>query len=1008
MSTYDTSVYRDNAFQKLYRHLGSKDKGGRLSAKLLDWNVDDFGQFPVPTGLARGNLKDQVLAGHVNMDDIYDGPQVKIDNMLVATLPEDKQYCIGLEAVYKTVAHIWDRTSEMPSTPDSIRVQNTFYFGMLLGQHTPVDAQNKAKKYMNLWNQKSASVKEATKHLLRLASSGNVKKYRIALKDARIDEADYPRLETPESRELFRGEVIVVGNVVIWWDFKRVYILTREDIDRIVKMLQGLANALFYMHSYGQMSDDKKLKIITLFDLYVKDMIDRFQNADFEQAQWLGRGYDIAYYIALARYSSDIDTVSLAHQVNKAMAPELKGWFDAVRVSKMVGDLPIKEGLELLLLYKILPPGDYDYFGSAERQRVQYTKQHQIEDPDWYHYVMCWHKKLMIKAYHARHGVCPGHLKNPNEKVAWEQRYPAIDPDLIVPERVVDIVITGTFSYADHSLDVFDMVKDKAICPETIESIHSASDLHKLKRHKKNQLLDVMSRPAPISMTSLRANLKQHVWHIKTEIKAEGKKPYGRWFMECHTDVRLVMSEYEASIANYGKYLEGYVLGKGIREKQKCMNHVTEALGGDNEYVNTFWSLDVDKWSPNMPLQLQTDLNAQWSDAFGMPHIRQLDMLFTEGDLHFVQRKIHHVLPKTGNDYEGLSGKKLTMYHLAVMHAAAAKLRNSKLVHGNARFAVLVDDGVLRLYVRRATLMEDVAEIRKEITIMWKASGIAISWDKTFVSSEFAIFLNEIRYANRAVNAGIRAIIKMTNYVETAVPSVVEDLQKCESTARGAIVAGSILTPCYFLYAMLVVDTLRKWAGADHEFQNSFDIWAFAPVALGGAGMVNAMTMCGSLDYNATQSGLGNMFMLTHRIPALKPYTNRIMNQEMRAITTESRITSPTTIRREDPIFRVDRLRNALKLAMAHYLNAPVLQAYNIQEGVALSEDIANQLSLHGTLPVELLDYFTTSTVAHMLETIVNKVLKSSTALTLLPRRDIYRAAVSNVTEARKVMQGWR
>jgi len=1007
MSSYDTATYRDNAFQRLARHTGIKGQGAQVVVKALDWNVEEFGNFPVQAGLTPGNLAAQVRAGTVKLEDIYDGAPIKVNQQLVDLLSADKPFYVGLQAVYKTFSKLWLRQKEADSSEDDKFVLDMFYTGLVLGQHTPKDAAEKSRRYLGLWQRHGAGMRNLAKDLVRLAGSGNIKRYRMAIKDSQVLRGPYPTVDTAEARRLFRGDVVLCQGLVIWWDNQRFYILTREDIDRLDKMMSGLSNALFYFHTYGQMTPENRTKLLSAVHRYVEDMVDRMSRISHADAQWLCRGYDVAYYIALARYSSDIDTVSLKQQVGKARKPEIASFFDCIEVSRIVENLPIKEGLEILLVYKILPPGDFDYFGAAHRQASEYAKQHVIENRAVFDQVMRHHKKLMIKAYHARHGVCPGNLPNPDPDVNWEIRYPAIDPDMIDVNRVNDIVLTGQFSYADHTMDVFDMVKDKAICPLDVRTINRESELRAKPRKEKNQLLDVMSRPGPISMLNLRENLHQLEWDIKTEDKAEAKKPHGRWFMECHTDVRLVMSEYEASIAAYGKYLEGYVLGKGIREKQRTMNHVTEALDTENEIVQTFWSLDIDKWSPHMPIEVQRALNEQWADAFGHNHINQLDQLYTQGNLHYIKRRVHHILPKTGNDYEGISGKKLTMYHLAVMHAAAAEMRRKELIHGNARFAVLVDDGVLRLYVKRDQIADNVAQIREFIGGFWKDAGIEISWDKTLVSTEFAIFLNEIRYANRAVSTGVRAIVKMTNFVEGAAPSIVQDLAKVESTARGAIFAGSTLTPVYWLYSFLVIDTVRKWAGKDHKLKDGTVLWLFAPIALGGGGVCNALTLLGSLDYDSFQSGMANLFLSAHRFPLLTQSVNRILNQEMRPITDQAMASNPTSIRRHDAIFRIDRLRVALEKALTYYLTAPTMTAYNIVDGVQLSQLVSVSVARETDMPIELRNLYNASSMESMVDRITTKVLKSGTAIAMLPRRAIYRATISNITEARKVIQLW-
>jgi hypothetical protein len=1007
MSTYDSAVYRDNTFQRIARHIGFKDTEKQLLSVFLDFNVEENGVHALPKGIVPGNLRAQVLAGTVDMKDVYDGPPIKRDMSVVRTFRAGEKVYYGIVAVYRMFSLLYRRRKEYEQFPDRSKVIELFQMGMILGQHTPKDAMLKGSVYAETWSKCGFGLKQMATDLVKVANTYTNKRYRSTMKDAKIGEQALPYVETPEARRLFRGQVACIRGCMFVRTPAALYVLVREDIDRLEKMLKGAANAAFYFKHPGQVTQVAGAKLDYAVSQYMDSITERMKVLDLDGCNKLGRALDVAYYIALARYSSDIDVVSLKFQIAKGLKDGLPDVLSCVHQANIVSELPIREGLDVMLIYKLLPNGDYDYFGATHRQQVLYSEKNVIEDLDLFGLIGAYHKKLMIKAYHSRHGVCPGQLMNPNTDVRWEALYPDVHPDSIDVSRVHDIKLTGQFVYCDHTLDVFDMVKDKAICPVDVHLIKKESELRRLERHQKNQLLDVLHRDRPVSMLHLRDDPDSLLWDIKTEDKAEAKKPGGRWFMECHTDLRLVMSEYEMSIANYAKYLEGYVLGKGIREKIQTMNHVTEAYGDESEHTQTFWSLDVDKWSPHMPIAVQRMCNEMWSDAFMQPHILRLDQLFIRGDLHYIKRNVHHVLKKSGEDYEGLSGKKLTFYHLAVMNAAAHILKEKKLVTGQARYAVLVDDGVLRFNVPRDNIETHVAKIRAELSRIWAAAGIKISWDKTFVSTEFAIFLNEIRYANRAICCGIRAILKMTNYVETVAPNITADLQKCESTARGALVAGALLTPVYFLYSLLVLDTVRKWAGRDVEFGQLTVLWLFAPVSLGGCGVVNALTMMGSLDFDGLQSGMANLFLAAHRWPNLVPAVNKILNQEIAVMSDPVRGTNPTAFRREAPIFRADRLRRSLEHAMTYYIQAPTISAYSIQEGREISKLLTTYVSREDKLPIELKDLAYSTTLENMVEQLTNKVLKSGTALAMLPKRTLFRVSCANVSEARRIIIAW-
>jgi len=1011
MSVYDYPVYRDDPFQGLARQIGFKKQTLPILVKLLNFEIEPHGEFELPANLTQGNLQQQLADRMRDMIELYVGPKpannVSVVNLLTQNI--EKEFVFGLQGVYQLYSKLWQRNQNklFLKKRDEDFVDVLFRIGAVLGQHTPGDVLIEEKMMSEGWNKVAEPFIVQQRALIKIANAATMKSWKQLIKDANLANSVLKPIDLPE-KKLFRGfDIYPLQGLLIMVEEKKVTFLTKKDVDRLDKMLRSTANGNFYLGHYSRMSTNWRNQLHVAHQEYMKLLVETMKDISYAHSQLLCRACDVAYYLKLAQYASDINEDALNDQLNKVTKEKLDEILPVVRMANITKDLPMREALEVLLLYKMLPQADFDYFGAAFRQQELYRTQNKITNEKMFDLMLKHHKLLMIRAFHSRHKVCPGVYRGEEMTEHWQMNYPFINPAQIPVEHVHNIDMNGAFIYKDHFLDTFDLIKDKAICPLEIRNIRDERDLMKLSRDKKNQLLDAITRSEPISTMQLRNQIDNLMWDVKCEDKPEAKKPNGRWFMEAHTDVRMLLSEYEGSVADYGAQLEGFMQGKGLREKQKMMNHVTETIAETGLGTQIFVSLDIAKWSPRMPTRVHTALDEQWADAFGMPHIKELHKVFTEGDMHYVKHSIHHTFKKMGVDFEGFAGRKLTFFHLALEHAVVDQLKKAGLVRGHARYAAQIDDGVVRLYVSEKDVPGQVQEIRKMMYDLWLSCGAEISWDKTFISKEFAVFLNDIRYANRAINPGIRAFIKITNFADAPIASVAADLNMVSSTVRGALVAGATTLVAYYAYCYYIHDTIKKWAHRKFKFEERHVVWFFAPVGLGGAGCENMLTLMGSLDFDAFQTGVGNIWLMTKLVRNMNTYIQQILNQEMAPITEHNKAFAPLSVRRDAPVFRSDRLMIALRRNLAYWLKSPVLQAYDLSGGLEIANIHAVTIGNTVNFPVELRELWADSSIATMLDAIVTKVLKSRTALSLLSRRTLYRISVANIHEARHIISNW-
>jgi hypothetical protein len=1007
MSVAINPCYRDDAFQVFARFLGVGNETIDILEQTLDYKIEECGDYMLPGDIKPGNVKKQLHGSLEKFQAFYCGPKAPVNKSFLMTFSKNDRITFGLPAVYKVFNHLRKLAPNMSFSRNLAHVEKLTHIGAVIAQHTPKDSLNRSRLLSDSFQEHALPYYEAFKRYLKIATHYRNREYNMEVKYQKSIEKEMPSVDTYETKTLLFSKCYVFPGLVVVQIGLDKYILHRKDTERLERLLKGYGLAKFHIHNYSIMSEFDRQKVVATFNSIMDHLFQRIPKLNMESAQLLCRSFDVAYFTYLAHVSSDVDTLSLAEQQEKARKEGLNQIIDIPYIVDLVKDFPIRDAIELLQFYKIMPQPDFDEYSATYRQQELYKKKNTISDEDLFLAIKRHHKLLMIKAYYSRHKVCPGIVRDEENLPKWANNYPNINPSIIQSHEVDEIDIAGHFIYMDHMLDCFDLIKDKAICPLEINDVKTIRDINMLPVNKKNYLLDMISRPEPVSTAVFRDKFKDLFIDVKVEDKAEAKKPNGRWFMEAHSDVRLVLSEYELSVANYGKHLEGFMQGKGLIEKQKMMNHISEATEADMGVTELFISFDINKWSPRMPIEVHKFLDEQWSEAFGMPFIKDVSRIFTDGDLHYVKNKIHHVLKKTGSDFEGFAGRKLTMFHLAVMHAATDILKAEKLIQGNTRYACQIDDGVLRVTVKTHDIQNTVKKIRKRLGEIWLAAGIEISWDKTFISRNFVTFLNEIRYQGRSIGNGMRAFVKLTNNAEVPVPSILNDIAVAESTIRGAIVAGQTPMVAYFTYIFLVYDVVNKWKAKTFQILDRHHPMFFAPVGLGGLGVSNLMSLMGALEHDAFQVGLSNLKMIWHRFPNTKASVKDILQQKIQSNSEERSVVNPNSIIRVGKTFRSDRLMVAMRNALAFWLDKPNMRAYGFSHGVAISEMLQHYVAIDYQLPSEMRELWFDSSIKASVDNIVNKVISARTVFGLVPRRLPYRLMLANVNEAKTVFNTW-
>jgi hypothetical protein len=1026
MSVWKTASYRDDALYHVIQNCSVDVDDSEYVLGLCNFEVEDYGDFHVPGNVKPGNLRNQILQqqlekgsdafirrdSDINIRELLGNPNVRAEDSRDALYKSLKCGKFGLEAVYWASNQILSQTltAKTERTQDEKFVTELAKFGFAASYHSEKDLAYRQEALAECTSGGYDKGKQAIVELIRLRGYWKSRSQVMEVLEASARRKEWPKVPYNLLGMWRRFDVYSLPGSLIFVDtFTDMnYTLLSKDIDRIEHIVMGIHSSLVYSLAYGPIEskrDDYFFKQTLNYAHLINNCL-----IGCKDPNKLCRAFSVAYHWHLSKYCATDDAVCIAEQTKKWRDEFLSDQVPLADVTRIVKKLPPKEMQETLLMYKCLPAPDYDIYGAANRQKTMYEDNRVASMTDKaaqgevFKEILQYHKWIMIVAFYKKHGTCPGYVQDPDENSVWEGRYPNVRPGDIDFRQVDKINLAGGFNWRGRSTDIMDLVKDKATCPENFRISATSSDLRKMPVAKRNQLIDVMTRNEAIDLVSYEGKRDQIDYSVKAEDKAESAKPNGRWFFEAPTVARLKQSEYEDSVAAYASFVPGCFVGKKYEDKVRQMNAITEPVTESLPYQHTYISFDIKKFSPYLPMEVHKGLDEQWAEAFGVEGIREGSRIFEDGLIHYVKKGIHHTFRKLGNDFEGFSGKKLTMYHCAVMGYVIRILREKKLVTQAARFAALIDDGLLRLLLPRKDFAEAKRIATAEVERIYGIAGMRISWDKTYNSSIMSVFLNEVRMLGRSITPGLRAALKITNRADEAVPSIGADLAILRSTSQGAIVAGSPLVPVYFLYLNGAFDIIRRWAKAKKKLKEHSALKCFVPIAYGGLGLSSMINLSGSVSSMSLAESMAALKIIGYRYPMTRNAIQSYLACKKRNVTGVSGWLNPGRTVIDGPHIRDDRLSLVVEKYLVRTLDTPVMRVLLPLNAVSTESYLEVMMALGAKVPVPMRQKIYDMTPQKAVKEISTKFLRARSILSIVPRRIMTRVTFANKREAEAVL----
>lgn len=1018
MSVWSDPHYRSEPLLVTTEYLNYGLKSHSNTLALCDFHIGDYGHFDVPAPI--GHFKQNILDGKANVRQVaykFGQRQDVSFSKRFELLPIP---LAGIKAVYSLYQLFWSGKLRLRAEYDELEFktffQNTFNAFGPANYTTRITWEAFSSKHLQKWNTRDereplywSQQAEAVRHLI--VASG-IHSYRKAC--AKFKSARKP-LPSIENKSIFESKntdwrCYRFKNLTILESKTQSYILLNKDINRLSQLLESTGKILHYFQTYADEDNALSRRLrnaaINIIDL----LVDSMQKSDCVSANSICRALDICQFVYLAERAGPLAHRSLAAQRRKAF----DGWYDKLldipQILAIMRQFRIREAMELVSIRKMLPVPDFCIFSSMNLNYKMHHAPHESiphSNPEYNleDFRLYW-SHSMVRNYYDRHKHCPGRIRASAERKEWHRMYPDIEPVRIPYREISDIDYEGTFVFSDYNFSEHELRNDKTMAPNRLPRNLESDDLRKYPIWERNQVANLFMNPAMHRLEDLRkqvvANNERFDYVHLTALKPEAKKENGRMFYMANDAQRIMMSEKEANVAEYLVHKAGNSSGISDIELARRMNSISSRKTTPVRKV--YVSFDLDKWSPQQNPLLKKMAYDQWGYAFGLSHVKKLLKVQTGSRLAFIKHNVHHEYINPGQDLEGYDAKTNTAMHIEVMAYAINTCRKQGLLQKSAELLALIDDGGMSLEFPLEASDEEIWECILAIEEVYNMVGLRISWDKTFVSEELFMYLNEIYFRGFKVTPGLKAYLRIGKLDDQPAKTIADDLDAIAGEVQGAIKAGTSYQLAYATYVIEVYKVIKRWSRYKVKLTSIHSLMCLFPVALGGIGVRSLLQLATNEAFNPLVSGLGNIKSFCMSYPRNTELVNRLLNTAMKPMQAEAFLRAPKSIRNQCMTLNLQRFTVTMKEWIKANSKNPfildVLRAADQQQ----SDDFANRIG--NMTEVSSLGL---QTMAEMrpdaaIDKLVSKLQRSMTASELLGFRTSLKLAIANRYQAARLV----
>lgn len=353
-----------------------------------------------------------------------------------------------------------------------------------------------------------------------------------------------------------------------------------------------------------------------------------------------------------------------------------------------------------------------------------------------------------------------------------------------------------------------------------------------------------------------------------------------------------------------------------------------------------------------------------------------------------------------GTDREGMRGAANTWLEIVAQGLSTRLCRERGLVKGKSTFLSFIDDGLRKFSIQtrnrsHAQCLDAAMDVIKDVEFGLKVLGRELSWDKTYVSKNLFVILNELVYDGAFISSGLKSFCSVGDIELREVMSAADYEQLYFGKMRGAHSVGTPVDLCHYMYIYETLISHYKMGLRlqDNRNVNNLDyrLFCMTPLALGGGGMRTMLQMSCNESANATKEGMATLLRMCVGLPILRHCVDNIIDQPLDELSPVDFMRDPEQFHVIGPRVRTQRLAGEVRKYIHVAAQNDLSRRYVEQdkEGMKFLEATGKLFMTIGNVSAEEVRLVYAMSPVSFIDNFIQKLTSSSTLAELLGKDKI-------------------
>jgi hypothetical protein len=573
------------------------------------------------------------------------------------------------------------------------------------------------------------------------------------------------------------------------------------------------------------------------------------------------------------------------------------------------------------------------------------------------------------------------------------------------------------FPYYTYGKDVTKQVKDKTT---VLGRMRDELDDHKLPRDR-NFLLWYLNHKEEIDTVQAGKQLMSKTLaednYVRVAYKGEAHKPGSRLFFMAPPIQRILLGELEGNLARIAHVYPASLQGMSALDRAEALTKVFDVY--DTSYVPESGELytcyvvtfDLSKFSPRFNPRVLENLHMFWAEVFSYKPIESMKSIGADSTILHTTNGLVMSYQNKGADLEGFRGRMMTLFHADLISAACRLSLERGHTIGNAKTAVFIDDGAVRIAARGhgAIAKKNALAFLECMREVYEAAGQENHPNKTIVSLTGGELLAEQYLHGQRLKCPIKAGMRLYPSYENPAACITEEFDSLFSTIQGSIKDGCLWVVAYRRFTDAFVKTIARW---DRVCIKNMDQLQFAfkvvtPKSFSGFGLPSLHALASTTAYDLTSEGLGILNAVGRVVPTYRPIVHAIIKRGVVVREPLHILRDPSRIRVEGPILIEGRLIERIIQELAKMTGpcADLVKAYRSPEIIAHATEVAKSLLGRESVSIPVMKRAWDSTPLAYLESIIQKFKRSASIKLVIGEHGITVIRRANKRDVQRVLK---